>query len=118
MRVLVFLLALLAALPVMAQDLVLRVRATGVRVTDLCSNCTPANLHEAYWTVYEAKVRGVVGGSFDEKTVRFAYAQHAQFTPRALKNFVVTLRPAPEWLRIQMGVDYEAVDVKLSGPGA
>jgi hypothetical protein len=118
MRILLLLIAVLTATPAVGQDLVLRVRATRVKATELCANCTPTNLLPSYWTIYEANVRDVVSGDFDEKTVRFAFAQHAQYTPRALKDFVVVLTPAPDWLRAQMQVDYAAIDIKFTGPGA
>jgi hypothetical protein len=117
MRILGLFIALMVAVPTMAQDLVLRVHATSVNVTDICSNCTATNLHTSYWTIYEAKVKDVVSGSFEKKSVRFAYAQHAQYTPRVLRNFVVILRPAPDWLRAQMRVDYEVIEVRFTGRG-
>jgi len=98
-------------MPVMAEDLVLRARANDVRVTDLCSNCTPKNLHLAYWTIYKAKVKEVVAGTFDAKYVHFAYAQHAQHTRRVLKDFTVKLVPASVWLKEHTQADYEVVEL-------
>jgi hypothetical protein len=111
MRVFVLLALLIIATPAMAQDLRVRVRALTVTETDSCSNCTPGNMHTSYWTIYEAKVKHVISGQLDEKVIHFAFAQHAQYTPEALKDLVVYLRPAPPWLRTQFQVDYEASDV-------
>ena len=113
MRVPIFFIALLMAIPVMAQDLVLRVSAKDVIETDLCSNCSPENIHISYWTIYKARVSEVVVGSFDQKYVRFAYAQHAQYTRKALKDFIVVLRPASSWLHEKTQVDYEVVNVQF-----
>lgn len=96
-----------------ANEFVLRVHATAVQPTERCSNCGPGNVHEAYWTIYEAQVADVVGGEFAGDTVRFAWAQHAQFSPEAHADLVATLRPAPERLRRELGVDYVAVDVRI-----
>jgi hypothetical protein len=113
MKILASVLLLVAAFPCSAQDLALRVRATRVKLTDICSNCTPSNLHIAYWTVYDARVKKVMDGKFSNRSVRFAYAQHAQYTREVLKDFVVVLKPAPEWLRNQTGADYEVVEFRM-----
>lgn len=98
-------------------NLILRVRAISVKVTDFCSNCTPTNAHESYWTVYRAKVTDTLQGEPGKKRVTFAYAQHAQYIKSVLKDFVVVLQPAPEWLREKTNADYvvAALDFPKTG---
>ncbi|WP_460709323.1 hypothetical protein [Lysobacter terrae] len=105
MRIFALLVLLLIATPAMAQDLQVRVHPSTVKETDFCSNCTPGNVHTSYWTIYKAKVNRVIKGRLDKKVIRFAFAQHAQYTPEALNNLVVYLRPASPWLQTQFQVD-------------
>ena len=111
MKIFALLALLVIAMPATAQDLLVRVRALTVTETDVCSNCRPGNVHTAYWTIYEAKVKSVIKGHLDDKVIHFAFAQHAQYTPQALRSLVVHLRPASPWLQTQFQVDYEASDV-------
>ena len=110
MKTLLTLVFAFLSIPAVAQEnLVLRVSATSVKTTDICSNCSPNNVHESYWTVYRAKVRETLRGAPRKKEVTFAYAQHAQYIRSVLKDFVVVLQPAPNWLREKTAVDYVVV---------
>ena len=101
--------AFLSTSSVAQENPILRVSAISVKTTDICSNCSPDNAHKSYWTVYRARVRETLQGAPRKKEVTFAYAQHAQYIRSVLKDFVVVLQPAPDWLREKTAADYVVV---------
>ena len=99
-----------------AGSIVLRIRVTNVEFTEYFpGSCEPGEPCVPYnfWHRYQADVREVLSGEWEDDVVHFANVQHTYYIDAVVRDCYVVLLPASEDVRAKVGVPY-VVDTLLS----